>query len=487
MSVPLGRLAELVGASCSGSVAVQGVSADTRTCRPGDLFICMPSTRRDTHDLLPEAVRAGAVAAVVRSADGAASAQNLGMATVTVDRTVPGFCFAIGLMCREVYGDPTRDLRVMGVTGTNGKTTVTWMIKHALDALGVPCAYLGTLGYLCGETVEEVGNTTPFPAELWGYLARARESGVQAICLEASSHALFERRLAGVRFDCGVFTNLTQDHLDFHGTMDRYADAKKLLFTEYVAASSKPFVGCLNADDATGVSWREEVPCPVVTYGGHGDLSVELLNEDLGSLEIRVTFDGRSCTMKLGLGGRFNVANSAAALSALLGLGYRLEEGASALEQVPPVPGRFEVVDGVSVNVLVDYAHTPDALEKLLRSVRPLCKGRLITVFGCGGDRDKTKRPLMARVASQLSDKVVATSDNPRTEDPEAILREIVDSCSGDCEGILDRGEAIRQAVRMASRDDVVVVAGKGHENYQIIGTVKYPMDDRELVRSALA
>lgn len=487
-SVPLGQLAGQIGAPFYGSAEVRGISADTRSCGAGDLFVCMPSARRDTHTLLPDAKSAGAVAAVVRSQEGVSVASDFGLAAILVDRPVPAFGYAVGLLSRSILGDVTRDLKVIGVTGTNGKTTVAWMVKHALDALGLPCAYLGTLGFLSDAELVEVPNTTPYPVELWNHLLKAYDSGHRAVCLEASSHALYERRLGGVRFDVGVFTNLTQDHLDFHGSMEEYAAAKKLLFTEYGAGSEKVFCGCLNVDDPTGAKWTSEIPCKTLTFGHNGRLCVELIEARLDGLSLSARFDDKVVRFSMRMGGTFNVENTSAALSALLAMGYGLEESTSALSMVKPVPGRFEPVENPSgTHVIIDYAHTPDALEKLLRSVIAVSKGRIVTVFGCGGDRDRTKRPLMGQVAMNLSDHVVVTSDNPRTEDPELIIDEIVAGLNPQrFTRIVDRGEAIAYAMREAKLGDVVVIAGKGHENYQIIGHHKFPMDDRELALAGL-
>jgi len=305
--------------------------------------------------------------------------------------------------------------------------------------------------------------------------------------MEASSHALYQRRLAGVSFDIGTFTNFTQDHLDFHGSMEDYEAAKKLLFTEYAAASKKDFAACLNTGDATGRKWVPDMPCPVFSFGA-ADATIKASGADVrvDGLTLGVD-DGLSARLRFG--GNYNVENAIAALTTLIALGYGVGDSLEALAKVPPVPGRFEAVpNDLGIGVLVDYAHTPDALENLLTSVRDLNPSRIITVFGCGGDRDRTKRPKMATAASSLSDVTVVTSDNPRTEDPEAIIDEIV---PGMVEGVqwervTDRQTAIQRALTIAEPGDVVVIAGKGHEDYQIIGREKFHMSDQEMARQAI-
>lgn len=468
-------------------LSVRSVSDDTRLVAKGSLFVAMPSASRDTHALLPEAAASGAVAAVVRSAEAAAAARAAGLGAVLVDAEGPEFNFAVGRLCRVVFGDPSLAIKVYGVTGTNGKTTTAWIVRHALEALGLPTAYLGTLGFHMAGEERALENTTPFPVATWRLLDEAAHAGMQAVSMEVSSHALHGRRLAGVSFDAGCFTNLTQDHLDYHGTMEAYESAKKLLFTEYAAASRKGFHGAANwADPATG-RWLPELAVPVLTYGPPGaELEIRPVSVEVGSTTVEVPGAGRVTTR---LGGRYNVENLGSAIASLIALGAPLEDALRACSAVPPVPGRFESVPNEhGIGVIVDYAHTPDALAALLRCVRELRPSRVVTVFGCGGDRDRTKRPRMAAAASQGSDLTVLTSDNPRTEDPGAIIAEAAQGLEpgSDSRQIPDRREAIAWAVSEARPGDVVVIAGKGHEDYQIIGRTKYPMSDREIAREAL-
>jgi len=470
----------------SGDAGVSGISADSRTVRPGDLFVCMPSSSRDTHEFIGEVVSKGASAVLVHSPLGLDSAKAAG---------VPGVLptdFGDGLwrLAKALSGNPSGSMRVVGVTGTNGKTTTAWLIRDALAALGRPASYLGTLGLHTPTSERELGNTTPFPVELQGYLVEALEGGSFDFVMEVSSHALQEKRADGVEFDVGVFTNLTQDHLDFHGTMEEYGAAKRRLFTDLPSQSSKKFVAALNVDDPTGLAWSSQLSVPVLTYGVNaGDLRGEPLEVRVDGISLRLHYRGESAILESRLGGRYNVENLLSAAAGLLGLGHSLSETVQGLHQARPVPGRFEPVENaLGIHILVDYAHTPDALAKLLDAVKESASGRIITVFGCGGDRDRTKRPLMAAAASSRSDLTVVTSDNPRTENPEAIVSEVaagivVGSVS---ETIVDRREAVAYAICQANPGDVVVIAGKGHENYQIIGKTKFPMDDRELAREAM-
>ena len=470
-----------------GEAEVSWITADTRTLRPASLFVCMPSKSTDTHAFLQQAKEGGAVAALVHSDSGYETALALDLAVVQVDSAQPGFNIACGSLARAVFNDPSARMRVIGVTGTNGKTTTAWMMRDALNGLGRRAGYMGTLGFDTGVARRELANTTPFPVETWQLLHEAVQAGLDDLVMEASSHALLERRLFGVRFACGVYTNLSQDHLDYHKDMEEYAAAKLLLFTEY--ATEPSFVSAVNIGDEVGRSWSERIEVTVTFGSDEADLHVEPIEMGASSLKLRAVFHGSERVISLKVGGLFNVWNATSSLAGLLALGHGYEESCNALEGVTAVPGRFESVPtGRGFSVIVDYAHTPDALEKLLQSVRQLGPRRVITVFGCGGDRDRSKRPKMARAASANSDVTIVTSDNPRTEDPQAIISEVVAGLveGAKCETIPDRREAVARAIALAEDGDVVVIAGKGHEDYQIIGRTKHPMDDRELAREAL-
>lgn len=475
---------------------VRWVSSDTRVMRPETLFVCMPSGSMDTHTLLEAAKEAGAVAAVVRDEKGFERAEELGLGAVLVrDSVRREFLGAVSRLAQEVLGWPGRTLRLWGITGTNGKTSSTLFVTQALRALGRDAVYLGTLGIGRPGAIRELNNTTPFPVELAQLMHESVESGATDFCLEVSSHALEEARVGGLPIRVAGFTNLTQDHLDFHGTMEAYAAAKERLFTDVRAVTEGAglsFRGALNVGDAYGAAWAEGLGANAVRFRvgeGDADLTVVPLSVGVDGMRLQVRWGAESEEVALRVGGEFHAENAATCLAMLLAGGVAFGEACAAIGAIEPVPGRFDPVrNELGIGVIVDYAHTPDALEQLLVSARAVTTGRLITVFGCGGDRDATKRPKMAAVVSRLSDVTVVTSDNPRTEDPEQILRDVLAGVRDGAESvaIIDRREAIEAAVTMAQPGDLVVIAGKGHENYQIIGRTKYPMDDKEMARAAL-
>lgn len=474
----------------SGEGPVSGIASDSRKLKKGELFVCMPSASRDTHEFLPEAAQAMAGAAMVHSDAGFEWAVSLGLSAILVRNEGLAFDEALWRLAKVLSGNPSSKMRVVGVTGTNGKTTTAWLIRDALRALGRRASYLGTLGIQTPLEERELSNTTPFSVELQALLNEALDAGSEDLVMEVSSHALEQRRSDGVEFDGAVFTNLTQDHLDFHGTMEEYAAAKLRLFTELPMQSGKNFVAAVNVDDPMGESWVPRLSVPVISFGlNSGELRGRPVEVFVDRLRMAVSYGEGSAELSANLGGSYNLENCLSAIAGLLALGYSLEDAVKGLSHARPVPGRFEAVPNErGIGILVDYAHTPDALEKLLAAVRPLTKGKIIVVFGCGGDRDRTKRPKMAKAVSSHAELSVVTSDNPRTEDPFAIVREVE---AGLIEGalsktIVDRREAVAYAVRQAQPGDVVVIAGKGHENYQIIGKTKHPMDDRKLVKEAL-
>lgn len=472
---------------------IDGMTMDSRRVKEGALFVCMPPATeksRDSHEFLPAARAAGAGSALVYSESGfeAAIALGLGVAEVRPEH----YADSLWRLAKVAFGNPSAAMKVIGVTGTNGKTTTAWLIRDMLLALGSKAGYLGTLGFQIPGEDRELQNTTPFAIELNELLAEARDAGVDSIAMEVSSHALAGGRVDGIEFDAAVFTNLTQDHLDFHGSMEAYEAAKVRLFSELPRQSAKDFRWAANLDDAAGRRLAARMTGPGVSFGGsdrsEASLRVDALEVGIDHLLLNLRAQ-EDVTVRVPLGGAYNVENSSSAVAGMLALGYSLGEIGPALGKVRPVPGRFEPVpNDAGLGILVDYAHTPDALEKLLDAVRPLTSGRILTVFGCGGDRDRNKRPKMAKAASERSDLTIVTSDNPRTEDPQAILDEVRGGIVAGAESlaIIDRGQAVAQAIGMAQPGDVVVIAGKGHENYQIIGRTKHPMDDRELARQGL-
>ncbi|MBI3721928.1 MAG: UDP-N-acetylmuramoyl-L-alanyl-D-glutamate--2,6-diaminopimelate ligase, partial [Fimbriimonas ginsengisoli] len=334
---------------------------------------------------------------------------------------------ALWRIAKAFFSNPSGSMIVAGVTGTNGKTTTCWMLRDMFSALGEPSGYLGTLGIRYPGTERELENTTPFPIELNRLLAEIRDAHVRFLAMEVSSHALQERRSDGVEFDAGIFTNLTQDHLDYHGTMEAYEAAKRRFFEDLPSQSSKRFVAALNVDDPVGARLADGLACEKLTYGVRsGMLRGEAVSVSVDHLKVRLAWQGESLEASVGLGGHFNVMNCLSAVAGCLALGKSLAEAGAGLSAVRPVPGRFESVPNRhGIGVIVDYAHTPDALVKLLEAARAIDHQRLITVFGCGGDRDKGKRPKMARAVSERADLTVVTSDNPRTEDPQAILKDV--------------------------------------------------------------
>lgn len=473
-----------------GSEVISAFVADSRQAVPGALFACMPSSSTDAHTFITSAVSKGAVAALVHSRAGHEIAKKAGICSVFIPDESDRFREALWRLAKTFFGNPTASMQVVGVTGTNGKTTTAWMLRDMCGSLGVRTAYLGTLGFHLRGEARNLENTTPFAIDLNRMLAEARDSGVSALAMEVSSHALKERRSDGVEFDAAIFTNLTQEHLDYHGTMADYEASKRRLFEELPKQSKKAFVGALNTDDPVGALWAETLDCKMVTYGlESGELRGEALEVLIDRISLRLNFRGKSVDVDVPVGGLFNVQNCMSAAAGFIALGHDLEQAAGALSAVRAVPGRFEAVPNQhGIGVIVDYAHTPDALVKLLESARMLKHRRIITVFGCGGDRAAGKRPKMAKAVSEYSDLTVVTSDNPRTEDPATIIGQVASGLRPGAESvqIIDRKEAIAHAVHEAEPGDVVVIAGKGHENYQIIGRTKYPMDDRDLARSAL-
>ena len=480
-----------------GDAEITSICADSKEVERGALFVCMPSQNTKTHDLLPEVKKKGAVACMVYSEEGYKKARELGLPVIYVVKENHQFLNYLGHLCSVFYQDLTSKIKVIGITGTKGKTTTSWILSQALESLGVRSAYIGSLGYYTSRTNKHLANTTPFPVELWQHLNQAYQEGVQCVVMETSSHGLLEKRLAGVRFDMGVFTNLTQDHLDYHPSMQEYAKAKQLLFTEYAHASKKPFISVLNADDSTAKGWLASwdflgtlKDSRLFTFGlDEGEIRATYRDVDLYSLTLEIMYQGQTEIFRMPLGGIFNVLNSLCAAACLIGLGYSLPDISSALQQVKPAPGRFEPVpNDQQIQVIVDHAHTPDSLEKVLIAARKLSPKRVITVFGCGGDRDRTKRPKMGEIASRLSDLTFITSDNPRTEDPEKIIEEILPGIitGSDYAIEVDRKKAVEKAIQCANQDDLVLIAGKGNEDYQIIGRTKIFMDDRILAKDAL-
>jgi UDP-N-acetylmuramoyl-L-alanyl-D-glutamate--2,6-diaminopimelate ligase len=456
---------------------VTGLTADSREVSPGALFIAVRGSQADGHRFVPAAVERGAAALVVEARQQASVPQ-----LVVSDARRAAITLA-----RAWYGDPGAALVLVGVTGTNGKTTTTGLVRHLFNAGGT-AGSIGTLGAFDGhgdDVPSTAGNlTTPGPVDLQATLAALVARGCTHVAMETSSHSLDQGRLDGLAFAAGIYTNLTRDHLDYHGTMEAYLAAKLKLSTLLRQGG----VEVVNADEP---AWRA-LPshAPRVTFARRDpDADLRAADEVLDALGSRFRLVGRfgEAEVRLPLLGDFNVENALAAAGCALGLGEPLSRVVERLEAAPQVPGRMELVSERPCAVLRDYAHTPDALERALRTLRPLTRGRLIVLFGCGGDRDRGKRPIMGRLAAELADLAVVTSDNPRTEDPDAIIDEIVAGMgAGERLRITDRREAIGAALGAARPGDTVLLAGKGHETYQVVGTTKHSFDERAIVRDVV-
>ena len=459
------------------SLSVERVESDSRRVRPGDLFVAIAGLKSDGYDHVSQALSRGAVAVL---SDRPAPA---GIAGPWIRFAQPRR--ALALLAARLAGDPASRLVLAGVTGTNGKTTTTTLLEAILKRRFGSAGFLGTVGYRTPRREIAASRTTPDATVIQELLAEVLAEGGQAAAMEVSSHALALDRVAGCRFDVVVFTNLTRDHLDFHGGMEDYYAAKRRLFDLRKPGAA----GVVNVDDPFGRRLLAEAEAPMIGFspsGARADVSAQAVTCDLSGTELDVVHAGGRFRLNSRLAGRFNVSNLLGAAAAGLALRIEPAQIAAAVADVTNVPGRFERVDaGQPYPILVDYAHTPDALERLLLAVHELTDQKIILVFGCGGDRDRGKRAPMGEIAGRLADIVIATSDNPRSESPEAILREVQVGlkASGATKALLiaDRREAIRRSIELANPGTVVVIAGKGHETVQVVGAVELPFDDRKL------
>jgi UDP-N-acetylmuramoyl-L-alanyl-D-glutamate--2,6-diaminopimelate ligase len=448
-------------------IEISGLAYSSQSVTPGALFFCVPGFRVDGHDFAPDAVERGAAALVCQRALG------LGVPEIVVGDVRA----AMGPAAARFYGDPTGQLELVGITGTNGKTTTAYLIRHLMESAGRQCGLLGTVKRVVGGVEEDVVRTTPEAIDLQHTFRRMVDGGDRACAMEVSSHALELGRVAGIRFAARIFTNLTQDHLDFHQTMEAYFEAKRRLFD-----AEGPAI--VNVDDPYGRRIAAEVDCVTFAIENQADYRARDVNFDLMGSRFVIDTPSGELALESPLPGLFNVLNVLGAVAAVRTLG--VEE--ISLEDFGRVPGRFEPVDeGQEFGVLVDYAHTPDSLENVLRAAREVTRGRLYVVFGAGGDRDRGKRPLMGQAACRLADRVLVTSDNPRSEDPEAIIDEIMRGAGAGAVREVDRRRAIAMAVDEAGPGDVVVIAGKGHEQGQEFEDGrKEPFDDVTVAREAI-
>lgn len=464
---------------------IDHIAYDSRRVQKNGLFIALPGKTTDGNQFIDQAIERGASAVVTEREDKCPSAT-----CVVVDNARQ----AMADLASVFYDRPTRRLKLAAVTGTNGKTTTSFLIKHIAEKAGVRCGLLGTVRYEIGERVLPATRTTPESLDLQELLAQIANAGCRAAALEVSSHALAQDRTRGLEWDVAVFTNLTQDHLDFHGTMENYFKAKWKLFESLAEQKSKKSpVAVVNLDDRYGaqiVDRLEKLGVSGITYGvsARADFRASNYRTEFGGTSYQLDARGRSYLVRVPLIGRFNVANATAALAAVTSLGVNLREAILSLARSPQVPGRLEAVPAKrQFQVFVDYAHTDDALLNVLKTLRELSPRKLIVVFGCGGDRDRQKRPLMGAVAEQNADFSIITSDNPRKENPDAIIAEVAKGFRGDrYEKIADRAEAIARAISLAQPRDIVLIAGKGHETYQEFADHTVPFDDIHVARRAL-
>ncbi|MBQ3553602.1 MAG: UDP-N-acetylmuramoyl-L-alanyl-D-glutamate--2,6-diaminopimelate ligase [Clostridia bacterium] len=457
-------------------LSVSAICYNSQKATEGCMFVCIKGFQADGHRYIEDAIHRGAKAVVVEddvSFEGA------------VKIRVPDSRKALAQMSATWFLHPAKEMKIIGVTGTNGKTTVTSLIKQILEFSGKKVGLIGTNGNMIGDELLESERTTPESYELHELFRAMRDRGVEYVVMEVSSHSLVLSRVYGIPFACGVFTNLTQDHLDFHETMEKYLEAKKMLFLMCETA-------IVNIDDAAGKKIVDDAACPMTSYSIDEKAEWQAENVRISARGILFDFkhEDKSYAVRLGIPGKFSVYNAMAAAVCAIQLGFSPEDVFTALTVAQGVRGRAETVyTNTDYTVIIDYAHTPDGLDNIIRTVKEFAKGRVITVFGCGGDRDRTKRPIMGEIAGNLSDFCIITSDNPRTEEPMSIIYEIEEGMKRtDCEYILieNRRDAIGYALEIGKEGDCIILAGKGHETYQIIGKEKKDFDERVIIKELL-
>jgi UDP-N-acetylmuramoyl-L-alanyl-D-glutamate--2,6-diaminopimelate ligase len=474
------RVRETIG---DVSVGITGVEYDSRKVQSGSLFVAMPGEKVHGREFIDQAVTRGCAAILSDASD-----TRPGVTTVVVENPRQ----SMADVAAEFHKNPSDKLKAVGITGTNGKTTVAFLVKQILDAQFLRAGLIGTVRYEIGDRVLDAPRTTPESADLQSMLAEMREAGCKAAVMEVSSHSTVLDRVRAIHFDIGVFTNLTQDHLDFHKTMEEYFRAKSRLFEDIANQHAKNGCAVINVDDTYGRRLADVMQkrMRVITYGCGASCDVRASHQriDFNGTHYQLDAEGRSFLVRMPLIGRFNVYNSLAALASASGLGLNLREAIKTLETATAAPGRLESVPSKrAFRVYVDYAHTPDALLNVLRTLRELEPSRLITVFGCGGNRDTAKRAAMGRIAAEHADYTIITSDNPRREEPTAIIGMIEEGMKGaPYEVIVDRREAIFRAITIAEPHDIILIAGKGHETYQEFADHTLPFDDLQVARWAL-
>lgn len=457
-------------------IEIASLTSDSRRAGAGVAFFCIAGARADGHDFAKAAAAAGCPVVVAQHDTGAP------VPHILVGDTRRAYALA----CANYFDNPARRLRLIGITGTNGKTTTTTLVKEILEANGHKTGLIGTIANMAGARVLPAHLTTPEPFEFQQILRAIADEGCEFAVMEVSSQALDQERVAGCQFEIALFTNLTQDHLDYHKTMENYLHAKQKLF-------SMCDLGIINVDDNYADAFLQAARCPTRTYSAKymdADYTARNIKLKVDGVEYELVAKGQIGRVIAGIPGEFSIYNTLAAAVCAVAAGVPFADTLKAMRAVKGVKGRIEVVPtGRDFTVIIDYAHSPDALEKILKSIRDISPGRLVALFGCGGDRDKTKRPLMGRVAAQNADFCIVTSDNPRTEDAQAIIDDILPGVQGGAPYTVvpDRRKAIAYALEHAQPGDVVVLAGKGHEDYQIIGTEKHHFDEREVVADVLA
>ena len=464
---------EVLSTNAAPDTEISGISYDSRLTRPGDLFVAIKGFETDGHRYIPKAMEKGAAVVLCEDipADGTPYVQ-------TADCR-----FGLAMASREFFGNPASEMKMIGFTGTSGKTSSTYIMKHLLEAeLDAKVGLIGTNGNMIGDEFLHSEHTTPESYELHKLFREMADAGCTHVIMEVSSHSLVLDRVHGIPFAVGAFTNLTQDHLDFHKTMEEYRKAKALLFS----ISKK---GVINLDDAAAEKMLADAKCPCMTFScgkPEADLEATDLQLHADGVEFTAQYQGEKADVKLPIPGHFSVENALTALGIVLQLGMPLAAAAKSMATATGVKGRVEVVPtDTDYTVLIDYAHSPDGVENVLKAVRGFAKGRVVALFGCGGDRDRTKRPKMGKIAADLADFCVVTSDNPRTEEPKAIIDDILEGMKDSdtpMQVIVDRPEAIHWALAHAQKDDIIVLMGKGHETYQEVNHVKHHMDEREIV-----
>lgn len=463
---------------------ISSLCHDSRLAKPGSLFFALPGAKSDGTAFIPQAVEKGAAALVAEKA-----VKGIECPTIVVENARA----AMADIAAEFYGHPDRDLKCVGVTGTNGKTTSAYLVKHICDAAGLRPGLIGTVKYVVAGEERPAPHTTPESIDLQQILAEIRDTGGRSVAMEVSSHAVVQHRVRSVEFDAGIFTNLTQDHLDYHGSMEAYFEAKASWFDALAEQKTKKARAVVNSDDRFGQRLIDRISKKIktVTFGQnvHAEFRASSIRQDLHGTRFALEARGKSYLVRTPLIGLFNVYNVLGALAASMTCGVELRRAIDALADAPQVPGRLERVPSRrNFQVFVDYAHTDDALRNVLQTLRDAGPARLIAVFGCGGDRDRAKRPLMANAGETLADHIILTSDNPRSEDPEEILKEMEKGLSRRThEKIVDREQAIRRAVDLAGPGDIVLIAGKGHEKTQEFSDRKVPFDDVAVAARAIS